>query len=128
MEEIPGSAKAFNTSLLFDPSGKLIASYRKIHLFDVDLANKVSARESDTRAAGETAPLLFTIGAARKSNTNVFEGANTALSTQIFRNATQPFPGAVERAWGAALTLIVLVVVLTIVARIVTKRFAVALS
>jgi phosphate transport system permease protein len=77
------------------------------------------------RAAGETAPLLFTIGAARKVNTNVFEGVNTALSTQIFRNATQPFPGAVERAWGAALTLIVLVVVLTILARILTKRFAV---
>ncbi len=77
------------------------------------------------RAAGETAPLLFTIGAARKVNWNVFDGANTALSTQIFRNATQPFPGAVERAWGAALTLIVLVVVLTILARIVTKRFSV---
>jgi phosphate transport system permease protein len=77
------------------------------------------------RAAGETAPLLFTIGASRKSNTNIFEGANTALSTQIFRNATQPFPGAQARAWGAALTLIVLVVVLTILARIITKRFAV---
>lgn len=77
------------------------------------------------RAAGETAPLLFTIGAARKANTDIFEGANTALSTQIFRNATQPFPGAQARAWGAALTLIVLVVVLTILARIITKRFAV---
>lgn len=80
------------------------------------------------RAAGETAPLLFTIGATRNFNTDVLDGANTALSTQIFRNATQPFPGAVERAWGAALTLIVLVVLLTIVARIVTKRFAVPLS
>ena len=79
------------------------------------------------RAAGETAPLLFTIGAARKVNLDVLEGANTALSTQIFRNATQPFPGAVQRAWGAALTLIVLVVLLTILARIVTKRFAVPL-
>jgi phosphate transport system permease protein len=77
------------------------------------------------RAAGETAPLLFTIGAARKANLSVFEGANTALSTQIFRNATQPFPGAQARAWGAALTLIVLVVVLTIMARLITKRFAV---
>ena len=77
------------------------------------------------RAAGETAPLLFTIGASRKPNTNIFEGANTALSTQIFRNATQPFPGAQARAWGAALTLIVLVVVLTILARLITKRFAV---
>jgi phosphate transport system permease protein len=77
------------------------------------------------RAAGETAPLLFTIGASRKVNLGIFEGANTALSTQIFRNATQPFPGAQGRAWGAALTLIVLVVVLTILARIITKRFSV---
>jgi len=79
------------------------------------------------RAAGETAPLLFTVGAGRKANWNVFGGANTALSTQIFRNATQPFPGAVGRAWGAALTLIVMVVLLTILARVVTKRFAVPL-
>jgi phosphate transport system permease protein len=76
------------------------------------------------RAAGETAPLLFTIGAAKNFNWSVLEGANTALSTQIFFNATQPFQGAVDRAWGAALTLIVLVVALTILARIITKRFA----
>jgi predicted amidohydrolase len=54
LEEIAGSPKAYNTSLFFDPSGKLFASYRKIHLFDVDLANGVSARESDTRAFGES--------------------------------------------------------------------------
>ena len=52
LEEIPGSAKAYNTSLLIDPNGKLIARYRKIHLFDVDLANGVSLRESDTRVHG----------------------------------------------------------------------------
>ena len=53
LEAIPGSVKAYNTSLLFDPTGKLLASYRKIHLFDVDLANGVSLRESDTRAHGD---------------------------------------------------------------------------
>jgi phosphate transport system permease protein len=79
------------------------------------------------RASGETAPLLFTIGAARKVDTNLFHGANTALSTQIFRNAQLPFPGAQDRAWGAALTLIALVVLLTVLARVVTKRFAVPL-
>ncbi len=51
-EAIPGSAQAYNTSLLFDPSGELLARYRKIHLFDVDLANGVSVRESDSRAHG----------------------------------------------------------------------------
>jgi phosphate transport system permease protein len=79
------------------------------------------------RAAGETAPLLFTIGAARNRNWHIFSGANTALSAQIFRNAQLPFAGAQDRAWGAALTLIVLVVVLTVLARIVTKRFSVPL-
>jgi phosphate transport system permease protein len=75
------------------------------------------------RAAGETAPLLFTIGGARILNLDVFEGVNTALSTQIFANAGQPFPGAQQRAWGAALTLIAIVLVLTIVARLVARRF-----
>jgi len=52
LEAIPKSAQAYNTSLLFDPNGKLLARYRKIHLFDVDLANGVSVRESDSRAPG----------------------------------------------------------------------------
>lgn len=52
LEALPGSEKSYNTSLLFDPAGKIIAAYRKIHLFDVDLANGVSLRESATRAAG----------------------------------------------------------------------------
>ena len=53
LEEIPGSDKAYNTSLLFDPSGELLASYRKIHLFDVDLANGTTLRESATREHGD---------------------------------------------------------------------------
>jgi deaminated glutathione amidase len=53
LEQIPGGEKSYNTSLLFDPAGKIIASYRKIHLFDVDLANGVSLRESATRAFGD---------------------------------------------------------------------------
>jgi predicted amidohydrolase len=55
LEAIPESHKVYNTSLLFDPRGQLIARYRKIHLFDVDLANGVCARESETRAYGDTA-------------------------------------------------------------------------
>jgi phosphate transport system permease protein len=76
------------------------------------------------RAAGETAPLLFTIGATRTPNLDLFRGANTALSAQIFVNAQKPFLGAQDRAWGAALTLMVLVLVLMILARIITRRFS----
>jgi phosphate transport system permease protein len=71
------------------------------------------------RAAGETAPLLFTIGFVNATNTSLFSGANTALSVQIFKNATQVYPGAQARAWGAALTLIGIVFIFTILSRIV---------
>jgi phosphate transport system permease protein len=76
------------------------------------------------RAAGETAPLLFTILTVESTNTNLFSGPNTALATQIFANATQPYAGAEARAWGAALTLIAIAFILMIVARLVTARFA----
>jgi phosphate transport system permease protein len=75
------------------------------------------------RAAGETAPLIFTIGVVNHTSWNLF-GPNTALSAQIFRNASQPFVGAQDRAWGAAITLVLLVFVLTLVARFIAGRFA----
>jgi phosphate transport system permease protein len=76
------------------------------------------------RAAGETAPLLFTIGIVSKTNLNLFKGQTTTLSAQIFTNANQPYNGAVQRAWGAALTLLIIVMVLSIVARLVSSRLA----
>jgi phosphate transport system permease protein len=76
------------------------------------------------RAAGETAPLLFTIGISRTTNWNPLKGSHTALSQEIWNNAQTPFPAAHDRAWGAALTLIVIVFVCTVVARVVSARFA----
>jgi phosphate transport system permease protein len=77
------------------------------------------------RAAGETAPLLFTIlGGLTAANANVFSGANIALPFLIFTNASSPYPGAQTRGWGAALTLIAIAFILMIIARIVTARFA----
>jgi phosphate transport system permease protein len=76
------------------------------------------------RAAGETAPLLFTILTVTSVNPNVFSGANTSLPSQIFANANQPYTGAQDRGWGAALTLIAICFILMIVARLVTARFA----
>lgn len=76
------------------------------------------------RAAGETAPLLFTIGISRSFHPNL-NAQNTALPFEIWNNSQQPFPAALDRAWGAALTLIVLVFVLTVIARLIAARFAV---
>jgi phosphate transport system permease protein len=76
------------------------------------------------RAAGETAPLLFALGAATAYNPHLFSEANTALSLQIFGNATSSFVAAQDRAWGAALTLMVLAFLVTFVARTFTARFS----
>jgi phosphate transport system permease protein len=75
------------------------------------------------RAAGETAPLIFTIGLITKANTNVFSGPNTTLSRQIFANALSPLDGPKERAWGAAFTLVALTFMLTVIARMVTSVY-----
>jgi predicted amidohydrolase len=44
--------RRFDTTPLFDPSGEMVARYRKIHLFDVDLPGQPPFRESATFAAG----------------------------------------------------------------------------
>jgi phosphate transport system permease protein len=75
------------------------------------------------RAAGETAPLIFTILIVEQTNANLFDGPNTALPFQIFANAQSAFVGANARAWGAALTLIAITFILMILARIFTALF-----
>ncbi|MCL7971048.1 MAG: carbon-nitrogen hydrolase family protein [marine benthic group bacterium] len=44
--------RCFNTSVLFGPDGGVVATYRKIHLFDVDVSDEVRFRESDTVRPG----------------------------------------------------------------------------
>ena len=48
----PDEQHTFNTSLIFDPRGSLIASYRKIHLYDVEIAGRVSYQESRSVSPG----------------------------------------------------------------------------
>ena len=76
------------------------------------------------RAAGETAPLLFAVGAATAYNPDPFHEANTALSVQIFANANSSFPAAQDRAWAAALTLVLVTFATTLIARTFTARLA----
>jgi phosphate transport system permease protein len=76
------------------------------------------------RAAGETAPILFTVGAATSFNTHLFSEANTALPLQIYGNAASPYVTAQDRAWGAALVLVLLTFAMTFAARAFTARFA----
>ncbi|HEV2980861.1 MAG TPA: phosphate ABC transporter permease PstA [Solirubrobacteraceae bacterium] len=73
------------------------------------------------RAAGETAPLLFTAGATLKTNTDL-GGFTNSLPLQIYYDVTQPTTAVVNRAWGAALTLVIMIGALNLIARLVARR------
>ena len=73
------------------------------------------------RAAGETAPLLFT-ALGREFISFKITQPMSALPLEIFSGAQSPYPEQIQRAWAAALTLIALVLALTLVARFVTAR------
>src|SRR4029079_8671252 len=77
------------------------------------------------RGAGETAPLLFTAFAVNATTWNLGEQMNS-LPIQIFNDVRQPQANIVERAWGSALTLVLMILLLTLVARTVqrTSRLA----
>ncbi|MCJ1412588.1 hypothetical protein MMC19_006685 [Ptychographa xylographoides] len=47
-----------NTSLLFSPEGNLIATHRKVHLFDIDIPGKITFRESDVLSPGNKLTLV----------------------------------------------------------------------
>jgi predicted amidohydrolase len=53
LEAVEGEERAANTSIVVDPAGEIVARYRKIHLFDVDLEADTSYRESKTIAPGD---------------------------------------------------------------------------
>ena len=57
-EYVPGTKKYHNTSLLFSPDGKLIATHRKVHLFDIDIPGKITFRESDVLSPGNKVTLV----------------------------------------------------------------------
>jgi len=73
------------------------------------------------RAAGETAPLLFTAAVVNGTSFNLNDKMNS-LPVQIFTDVGQAQDRLVARAWGAALTLVLLVLVLTLIARLVARR------
>jgi phosphate transport system permease protein len=74
------------------------------------------------RVTGETAPLLLTSFGFDSVNYNPFHGPQSALPLFVYQQATSPFNVAVTRAWGAALVLIVFVLILSVIARLVTRR------
>lgn len=59
-ERTPDASKAYNSAVLFDARGRIVASYRKIHLFDVKLTDGTERNESRIFAAGTTPVVVDT--------------------------------------------------------------------
>lgn len=79
------------------------------------------------RVMGETAPLLILVGYAQAINFDMFSGFMGSLPGMMYDQISagagaNPVP--TDRLWGAALTLILLIAVLNIAARLVAKIFA----
>lgn len=81
------------------------------------------------RVVGETAPILVTAGFASSINLNVFGGWMSTLPTFIYYQILTPtsptnIDASTQRAWAAALILIIMVMLLNVVARLVARIFA----
>jgi len=77
------------------------------------------------RGAGETAPLLFTVAVAESLTFNLGQTMNT-LPIQIYNDIQSPRSDVVTRAWGAALTLVLMILILNLIARAASRRSRVA--
>lgn len=73
------------------------------------------------RASGETAPLLFTVLGAQATTFSLGAQMNS-LPLQIFNDVREPNPELVTRAWGAAFTLIMLILLINVAARLAARR------
>jgi phosphate transport system permease protein len=73
------------------------------------------------RAAGETAPLLFTATIVNGTTFNLGERMNS-LPVQIYTDVGSPNDALVQRAWGSALALVTLILLTTLVARLASRR------
>ena len=72
------------------------------------------------RVIGETAPLLLTIFSNNGTNWNPFSGGMSSLPTYLFLNLSFGTDGSVARAWGAALTILIVVGIIFTAARVVS--------
>jgi phosphate transport system permease protein len=74
------------------------------------------------RAAGETAPVLLVAGGLARINFDPFSGGQASLALYVYQQAADASKFAPARAWTAALTLVALVLILTIAAKLLARR------
>jgi phosphate transport system permease protein len=86
---------------------------------------------SIARVIGETAPLLLVAGFTDSMNYNLFDQRMATLPVYVYTQLTQPGANVqdfFDRAWAGALTLILIVLLLNVIARVVARFFSPKLS
>jgi phosphate transport system permease protein len=80
---------------------------------------------SIARVMGETAPVLVLVGYSRSINSNIFDGNMASLPLLIYTELDNPEHAGFLRVWGAALTLIIVVAVVYLVAAAASRVMAI---
>jgi len=62
ISECSENENIYNTSVVFSPSGEVIAKHRKVHLFDIDVPGKITFKESDTLTQGQQVTICNLFG------------------------------------------------------------------
>ncbi|TGJ83456.1 hypothetical protein E0Z10_g5281 [Xylaria hypoxylon] len=94
--------KYYNTSLIFGPDGALLATHRKVHLFDIDIPGKITFRESDVLTAGDKLTLVDLPGYGRIAVAICYDVRFPELATIAARRGAFAliYPGAFNLTTG----------------------------
>lgn len=76
------------------------------------------------RVMGETAPVLVLVGYSRSINFNIFDGNMASLPLLIYSELGNPEAAGQQRVWGAALTLILIIALLNVLASVASRLTA----
>ena len=74
----PATQKIYNTSLTFGPSGDLLATHRKVHLFDIDIPGKIRFKESEVLSPGNNITVVDMVSERdnNDNNGNIIDNEN----------------------------------------------------
>ncbi|RYP74094.1 hypothetical protein DL770_007654 [Monosporascus sp. CRB-9-2] len=101
-EERRRKGKFYNTSLTFGPDGALLATHRKVHLFDIDIPGKIRFRESDTLSPGNKVTIVDLPGYGRVGVAICYDVRFPELATIAARRGcfALVYPGAFNTTTG----------------------------
>lgn len=99
----PTTGKYYNTALIFGPEGQLLATHRKVHLFDIDIPGKITFKESEVLTGGDDLTLVDLPGLGTVAVAICYDVRFPELATIAARKGAFAliYPGAFNLTTGA---------------------------